>query len=384
MKYETNNNVMITKNEKCSGCSACSAACPADAISMIVNNEGFLEPDVNSDMCINCGICLQVCPLDKETENKRVKSYYGWHKDRDVRDSSTSGGAFRAICDEVIVSGGIVFGAVYSDDFKSVIFADSDHTEMSKIQKSKYTVSNPDGIYPKIKAELENGRKVVFCGTPCQAAGLSRYLNKDYDNLTLVDFVCGGMPSLSFWQDHVEFLEKKFKSKIKGVDFRSKKNGWGKCYLEIDFDNGKKYFVREYLDSFYNCFMCGHVSIRKICHDCEFYNNHFADITIADFWGYRAAGIEDISNGLSLVIANNTKAAEFVESLKNFECNLLDNKFSDYAVAPVKSSEQDIQNRNKFFNMAKTMRFEKAANKLCPPTKFGHILQYINVKLKNK
>ena len=65
-----NNDITVQKKEKkeCSGCSACADICPTHAIKMISDEEGFLYPKVNTDLCISCGKCVHVCgfaPTDK-------------------------------------------------------------------------------------------------------------------------------------------------------------------------------------------------------------------------------------------------------------------------------------------------------------------------------
>ena len=41
----------------CCGCSACIQICPKQCISMNEDNEGFLYPEIEKDICINCGLC---------------------------------------------------------------------------------------------------------------------------------------------------------------------------------------------------------------------------------------------------------------------------------------------------------------------------------------
>ena len=47
----------------CTGCSACCDICPVNAITMQSNNEGFLYPNINEDICIKCGTCISKCPF---------------------------------------------------------------------------------------------------------------------------------------------------------------------------------------------------------------------------------------------------------------------------------------------------------------------------------
>lgn len=53
-------------DDQCCGCSACFAICPASAISMIEDKEGFLYPQINTEKCVECNLCRQVCPLKLE------------------------------------------------------------------------------------------------------------------------------------------------------------------------------------------------------------------------------------------------------------------------------------------------------------------------------
>lgn len=55
--------VLFTKKEECFGCSACYAICPANAIEMIPDIEGFLYPQILEQKCVRCLKCMDVCPM---------------------------------------------------------------------------------------------------------------------------------------------------------------------------------------------------------------------------------------------------------------------------------------------------------------------------------
>ena len=97
--------------------------------------------------------------------------------------------------EHIIKEGGVVFGAQFDENWE----VRHNYTEtlegLSAFRGSKYTQSRVGDNYSKAEAFLKTGRKVLFSGTPCQIAGLKRYLKKEYENLFTVDFICHGVPS---------------------------------------------------------------------------------------------------------------------------------------------------------------------------------------------
>lgn len=69
--------------------------------------------------------------------------------------------------------------------------------ELNKLQGSKYTQSNAEGIYKTVYGKLKQGKLVLFSGTGCQVAGLYGYLGKRKypGRLITIDLICGGVPS---------------------------------------------------------------------------------------------------------------------------------------------------------------------------------------------
>ena len=58
-----NTPVLYAKKEECCGCTACYAACPKSAITMVPDEEGFEYPTIDSSKCIACFQCVKVCPV---------------------------------------------------------------------------------------------------------------------------------------------------------------------------------------------------------------------------------------------------------------------------------------------------------------------------------
>lgn len=54
---------LYSKKDECCGCTACYSICPINAITMVVDEEGFLYPVIDENKCIACLLCEKVCPF---------------------------------------------------------------------------------------------------------------------------------------------------------------------------------------------------------------------------------------------------------------------------------------------------------------------------------
>ena len=53
--------VLYIEKAQCCGCSACYSICPANAITMVPDEEGFLYPEIDFCKCIGCKKCIKTC-----------------------------------------------------------------------------------------------------------------------------------------------------------------------------------------------------------------------------------------------------------------------------------------------------------------------------------
>ena len=176
--------------EKCTGCTACMASCPVNCISMIRDEEGFLYPTAD-EKCIHCGKCEKICPQNNKTiifDQVEKKAYAALSFDKEIWYRSASGGAFSEICKvfENNDSNTIFVGAKWNG-LKVEESCVEGSANILPLCKSKYIASDVNDTFRRIKMFLLKNQKVLFCGTPCQVAGLRNFLGREYDNLFLID-----------------------------------------------------------------------------------------------------------------------------------------------------------------------------------------------------
>jgi len=313
--------------EKCSACGACVNICPKDAISFKANEYGIEYPEINADKCIDCKLCKKVCSAIAEVElQSPIKAFAATHKNKAVLLKSSSGGAFSALAEKVLENGGAVCGCVYDEGFTPVHVCSRKKGDYLRMRKSKYVRSSIGYAYREVRKELETGDCVLFTGTPCQVSGLKAFLGKEYPNLITVDLICHGVPEPTMFKEFLGYLEKKYRTKIKEFDFRSKKYGWQRYTSEFTGENGKTINIGKNKELYMYAFSRGE-TIRPSCFTCRFATSKRAgDITIGDLWGHEKFAVScDRKNGISLITVNNEKALRFFETLEaSFVCDEVD------------------------------------------------------------
>lgn len=379
---------VIEKN-KCTGCGVCENVCPVSCIKMKFDVEGFRYPEIEEKECIKCGRCEKLCPIiNKISTYDGENAYAVINKDHEIRMNSSSGGVFSLLAKNILENNGIVFGACM-DENGFVIHKSVESIEnLDKLRGSKYAQSNMKNSYNLVKTYLQSGRKVLFTGTPCQIAGLRKYLGCEYENLICQDIICHGVPSPIVFKEYIDDFKRNY-GKIKQVQFREKSTGWKEYSVNFSFDSGKIYrryasedmFMRGFLNNYF---------LRPSCHECQFKGEkRYGDITLADFWGINKILPDmDDNKGTSLVLINSYKAEIIWNAIQeenivyqkvNRKESLINNR------AAVVSSKEN-EKRKDFFDLMEAKGTLVALRKYCELKTYKriywHLKKYIKMILK--
>lgn len=177
----------VVQDNLCSGCGACVAICPKDAIAMTLTSIGQLKASVRKDLCIDCAICQKVCPsldfhqtiLPKDDDvylGKTFHVYTGISTDPAIYKNAQSGGAVTSTLTYLFNSEKIDAAVVCERDF-----ADSVHvapkivthkSELRRSQKSNYTPVDMCSILRK----TSTFKSIAFVGIPCQIQGVDKLM----------------------------------------------------------------------------------------------------------------------------------------------------------------------------------------------------------------
>ena len=325
---------------------ACSSICPVGAISVQEDKEGFLFPAVDKEKCTNCGLCKSVCPILNSKFHEKPATCFAVMASDEIRMKSSSGGVFTVVAEHILAQGGYVCGAAFDENWNVRHIIVDNVKDLDKLRGSKYVQSFIGNIYKDIKVLLENGKTVLFTGTPCQVAGIINFLGREYPNLLTIDIVCHGVPNNSLWK---QYLHENFRiDKINKINFRDKELGWNCLNLTATTSDDK--IVRQDFMDLYAQNIC----LRNSCSFCNFARpERTSDITMGDFWGVEVLKPELYDpKGISLLLINSNKG--------KFCLNAISNKFTHLEELPIETAKYNTPLFKEFEpNVYRTLFFKK-------------------------
>lgn len=307
---------MICEKNICTGCEACKCICPKSAIKMEEDEYGNIYPKINDKKCIHCGLCKKVCPQLKENIELKtpIRALAMYAKNNQKRGESTSGGVATMLYEKILKDNGVVYGIsnVFGKIDNLHFIKIENAKDLYKVKGSKYVHCYTDGIFLDIRQDLNNNRKVLFIGTPCQVSGLKSFLMKDYDNLITTDIICHGVPSRKLLSDQINLLKISI-NEVDQISFRDEK---GYNFKIKKYDN-RVIQKNESEVPYYRNFLQGNI-YRENCYSCRYARKErISDITIGDFWGlsHDSKIYDNELKGISLVMPITEKGNELVNSI---------------------------------------------------------------------
>lgn len=353
--------IQLANSLDCTGCSACANICNHNAITMVADEEGFLQPKINQERCIECSLCVKACPIlhsnVQEVELKKQVAYaLISHQDRKV---SSSGGAFSVFSRWILEQGGIVYGATIDENLQVYHVGIDKLEDLGKLRGSKYVQSKIGNTYREAKDWLRKGRKVLFTGTPCQIAGLYGFFNgKKYEGfLYTLDLVCHGVPSQKVFDAYLDKIKKSCPGTGGNIEaFRFRKFDSWSIIPAIKFTESE-WKILKYADNAYmNAFFEG-LTFRESCFRCNYCNtDRVGTFTIADFWGIGKHGHKfkrNVACGVSLVIDNYGIMPQLVENLNQYA--YIEKRWMDEAVAEQTNLKHPMSRNEMRDNIVKDM-----------------------------
>lgn len=310
--------------QKCTGCMACVDACPTQCIVPIIAADSFKYSKIIDDSkCISCEKCYKVCPIENRSKNSHEQHLYAaYAKDTDIHNRGSSGGIFELLAKHFSAQNYYVCAAAFDSlTLKHTLI--SPMQDIAPLLKSKYIQSDTQGIFNKINELLQSGKKVFFCGTPCQVSALINSIPKSVcDNLFTADIICHGVPSQKIFNDYIQTLEKKHNGKISNFSFRVKDNKYKHAHgysYEIEKEGKKKIVNGIYTDSTYYYAFKEYLIFRNSCYDCRYATlQRVSDITLADFWGIEKYDFNgNVDAGVSMIITNSAKGESAFSNITN-------------------------------------------------------------------
>lgn len=357
------NKITIKDKSHCCGCEACVQRCPRHCITLQVDREGFHYPRIDASQCIECGICQRVCPHHNPAPARQpLATYAAYNADDATRLSSSSGGIFTLLAEQVLRQGGVVFGVRWDDDWHAVFDYVEHPSHLHRFRGSKYLQARVGAAYAQAEQFLQSGRQVLFSGTPCQVRALRLYLRRTYPNLLCVDVICHGVPSPAVFQSYLtdtialtaqQHALQPAELRIADVQFRDKRTGW-KAFnttLRLVGASGEQYTITSHFGD--NPYMQGfirNIYLRPSCHACPAKaGSSGADITLGDYWGieHLRPAIDD-DRGTSAVLLHTPLGESAFMSLPA-ERHLMDYQSVKQHNSPIHQSMPKPSRRARFF-----------------------------------
>jgi len=308
----------IVQTNLCSGCGACYAICPHDAIDMKISLDGAYRPFIDFSKCSFCKLCERVCPSLSSNQKimmnglgSFVRCYVGYSADAIIRWKASSGGLATTILLSLLEEGVISSAVVVKDDpdnpLRPFMTLVKDKEEIKGAMGSKYCPVEPRF---KVKDLIRERGKIAVVGLPCHIWAfrkLERVVGK-LKNKVLVHLglFCGKTPNFYAITYFLRKVANVNERDVTHISYRGR--GWpGKMTVSTKQGNSLSFELGDWYNfSYYPHF----IPVRCVlCHDIT---NQQADISLGDAWG-----LADDKIGASVVITRTPIGERVIQHLCN-------------------------------------------------------------------
>lgn len=312
--------IQLCPEKACTGCSACHNVCPRNAIAMKKDREGFLRPEIDGSLCIECHLCEKACPeINPAEKYPKVPNPIALiTKDNGILTRSSSGGMFSLMANRILAKGGVVYGAAMDNGFRICHTEATSEAGLENLRGSKYAQSEIRDTFRQVRQHLRNRRYTLFTGTPCQIAGLLKFLGRaDREYLITADLVCHGTPSSDMLRKYAEKLSADkglHRNDIRNFQFRQMES-WG---ITPSYEHSSRRVLVSDRENIYMKLFLSSRLHRPCCYQCRYTTpERVADITIGDFWGIgkKQPFAYDHRQGCSLVLLNSEKGKALFDEI---------------------------------------------------------------------
>lgn len=359
---------IITDNDYCISCGACTHICPFDNIVLEYSlYRGKWDAIVqNTEKCITCdGLknCLAVCPsynvdymsLASSHENnllgKIANVYNGYSADHTIRFNASSGGFIRALCKSLLEKNEID-GIITITHDEELEYTPKIVTDVSSMPNSIYHNINYENAFKLLQ---ETRGKYLLIGLPCQITSIEQLLRKKrfaylkeriYAKVALI---CG----YTFDRTNAEAFAFCSGFTLQEITYREK-GRYRKTNLIHDkgsklFDIKKPNGVFEYA---HNLMMFDKFTAQNHCLYCVDHIGYCADIVVGDAWQKK---YEADTIGTNLVISRTEQGEKIIAKVDGFvfeqgyKNEIIESQSEAYALGSLGESMKTMRYKDKYF-----------------------------------
>lgn len=242
----------------CTGCGACEAICPFDAVRIEENAE------IDYNECNDCYACQKVCPAlhgFPVDEFDNVMETYAAKSDIPGQDGGTVSGIIASLFEQDLIDASV--GVLRDEDWVPQPIITTSPEDVRRVAGTKYT-SSP--VVALLKEAIEEYERIAFVGVPCQVQAARLFQQTVSDRIELiVGLFC--MESFTYDKLAKDFIPNELEIDVKDVRRMDITKGKFICHTQDGEQHGVP--VRD-IASY----------ARSSCHHCKDFSSYHADISV--------------------------------------------------------------------------------------------------------